>query len=377
MIADQQEVLNTLILSRIGFYSLAGMLELYRRMGTATAIMEHRKDIRSILPDAPSRLIALLQESDSVRRWAEEELEWAVKNQVEVLCLHDERYPKRLAECPDAPLALFYQGTASLNQMHIVSMVGTRHCTIYGQDLVRNFMVELHRLCPNTLVVSGLAYGIDIQAHRQALQNSFETVAVLAHGLDQIYPRVHQETAQAMLHQGGLLTEYATHTNADKQNFVRRNRIVAGLCDACILVESAEHGGGRITTRLANDYNRDVFAFPGAVNMPYSMGCNTLIRDNKAALITSAFDFVQAMDWGTEQRIQDARQRGIERQLFPDLTAEEQQLVTLLAKDNDQQINVLTVRSGQPVAHLISLLFQLELKGVVKALPGGCYHLLC
>mgnify|MGYP000962318342 FL=1 len=129
--------------------------------------------------------------------------------------------------------------------------------------------------------------------------------------------------------------------------------------------------------RLANDYNRDVFAFPGAVNMPYSMGCNTLIRDNKAALITSAFDFVQAMDWGTEQRIQDARQRGIERQLFPDLTAEEQQLVTLLAKDNDQQINVLTVRSGQPVAHLISLLFQLELKGVVKALPGGCYHLLC
>ena len=210
MIANQQEVLNTLILSRIGFYSLAGMLELYRRMGTATAIMEHRKDIRSILPDAPSRLIELLREGDSVRRWAEDELAWAAKNHVEVLCLHDERYPKRLAECPDAPLVLFYQGTASLNQTHVLSMVGTRHCTTYGQDLVRNFMAELRRLCPNTLVVSGLAYGIDIQAHRQALQNGFETVAVLAHGLDQIYPRVHQETAQAMLHQGGLLTEYAT-----------------------------------------------------------------------------------------------------------------------------------------------------------------------
>ena len=375
MIANQQEVLNTLILSRIGFYSLAGMLELYRRMGTATAIMEHRKDIRSILPDAPSRLIELLRGGDSVRRWAEDELAWAAKNHVEVLCLHDERYPKRLAECPDAPLVLFYQGTASLNQTHVLSMVGTRHCTTYGQDLVRNFMAELHRLCPNTLVVSGLAYGIDIQAHRQALQNGFETVAVLAHGLDQIYPRVHQETAQAMLHQGGLLTEYATHTNADKQNFVRRNRIVAGLCDACILVESAEHGGGRITTRLANDYFRDVFAFPGAVNMPYSMGCNTLIRDNKAALITSAFDFVNAMGW-QENMLNRARNEGIERQLFPELSSEEQQIVTVLQRENDLQINLLTLKTNLPIARLTALLFTLEMKGVVKALPGGSYHLL-
>ena len=375
MIANQQEVLNTLILSRIGFYSLAGMLELYRRMGTATAIMEHRKDIRSILPDAPSRLIELLRGGDSVRRWAEDELAWATKNHVEVLCLHDERYPKRLAECPDAPLVLFYQGTASLNQTHVLSMVGTRHCTTYGQDLVRNFMAELRRLCPNTLVVSGLAYGIDIQAHRQALQNGFETVAVLAHGLDQIYPRVHQETAQDMLHQGGLLTEYATHTNADKQNFVRRNRIVAGMSDACIVVESASHGGALITARLATEYNRDVFAFPGAVGAAYSEGCNNLIRDNQAGLITSAFDFINVMGW-QDKLLSKVRNEGIERQLFPELSAEEQLIVTVLNQQNDLQVNMLTVKTNLPIAHLTASLFRLEMKGVVKLMPGGSYHLL-
>jgi len=364
------EIALTLI-KGIGKIRIRNLISIY---GSAEQVFS-RKSINTRISGLGDIIISENDRDEALRR-AEAEVKFIEKNNITTYFVLGEEYPYRLRECEDAPTILYRRGEANLDAERLVAVVGTRNMTAYGRELTDNFICQIPKTIGNIAIVSGLAYGIDINAHRQALDNGFETVAVLAHGLDMLYPHAHRDTAKQMLNQGGLLTEYATHTNADKQNFVRRNRIVAGLCDACILVESAEHGGGRITTRLANDYFRDVFAFPGAVNMPYSMGCNTLIRDNKAALITSAFDFVQAMNWETEQRIQDARQRGIERQLFPDLTAEEQQLVTLLAKDNDQQINVLTVRSGQPVAHLISLLFQLELKGVVKALPGGCYHLL-
>ena len=208
-----------------------------------------------------------------------------------------------------------------------------------------------------------------------ALENNFETIAVLAHGLDTLYPNAHRDTAKQMLVQGGLLTEYATNTNADKQNFVRRNRIVAGMSDACIVVESASHGGALITARLSNEYNRDVFAFPGAVGATASEGCNHLIRDNKAMLITSAFDFVNAMGW-QDNMLNRARNEGIERQLFPELSNEEQLIVTALQQENDQQINLLAVKTNLPIARLTALLFTLEMKGVVKALAGGSYHLL-
>ena len=201
-------------------------------------------------------------------------------------------------------------------------------------------------MCPGILVVSGLAYGIDICAHRNALAEGLPTVGVLAHGLDTIYPSSHRETAAQMLRDGGLLTEYPSCTNADKMNFVRRNRIVAGMSDACILVESAEKGGGLITTDIANSYGRDVFAFPGHVNAEYSKGCNTLIRDSKAGLITSAADFVKAMGWESDAVLQKAKSKGIERQLFPDLSPDEARVVAVLDKTNDLQINMLSNMSG-------------------------------
>ncbi|MFC2439710.1 MAG: DNA-processing protein DprA [Segatella maculosa] len=373
--ADQQEQFNTLVLSRIGFYNLAGILEVYRRVGSATAIMEQHRDIRSLIPEASPRLVEAFQHIDSLQRWAEAELKWAGNNGIHVLCLNDECYPQRLSECYDAPLVLFYQGTADLNCRRIISIVGTRRCTVYGQDLVRRFATDLKQLCPDALIVSGLAYGVDIQAHRNALQNGFNTVAVLAHGLDNLYPNAHRDTAKQMLHQGGLLTEYASHTNADKQNFVRRNRIVAGLSDACIVVESAVHGGALITARLAREYNRDVFSFPGAVGSAYSEGCNNLIRDNQAALITSAFDFINAMGW-QDKLLSKVRNEGIERQLFPELSAEEQLIVAVLSQQNDLQVNMLAVKTNLPIAHLTASLFRLEMKGVVKLMPGGSYHLL-
>lgn len=373
---DQQEIYNTLILSRIGFYSLAGILEIYRNIGSATEIMQHSKDIRSLIPDASQRLVDAFRNTDEIKRRVDDEIKWDEHYGVQILCMNDERYPERLRQCDDAPLALFYRGSANLNQQHVVSIVGTRHCTSYGQDIIRHFMSDLRQMCPEVLIVSGLAYGVDINAHRQALQNGYETVGVLAHGLDNLYPSAHRNTAKEMLNHGGLLTEYTTMTNADKQNFVRRNRIVAGMADSTILVESAAHGGGLITARIARDYNRDVFAFPGAVGAPYSEGCNNSIRDNEAGLITSAFDFVKAMGWQDEKKIQEARKEGIERQLFPDLTEEEQKIVDTLQKHNDLQINMLSVQSGIGIARITSLLFSMEMKGILKALPGGIYHLL-
>lgn len=373
---DTQEIINTIALTRINYFNLVGLLELYRRLGSATAAIEHRNNILDVVPDASPKLVKAFKELSEPLKRAETELEWDMKNGVVPLCMNDERYPQRLKECDDAPLMLFYKGNANLNQVKIIAIVGTRRCTMYGQDLIRRFTAELKQHCPHVLIVSGLAYGVDINAHRYALQNAFQTVGVLAHGLDDLYPPRHRQTAEEMLLHGGLLSEFLTNTNADKVNFVRRNRIVAGIADAVILVESASQGGGLITTRIARDYNRDVFAFPGPVGAPYSEGCNNLIRDNGAGLISNAYDFVKAMGWEGDAKLQQTRKSGIERELFPNLTDEELQIVKVLAKTNDLQINMLSVQSNLPIARLTALLFSMEMKGVVKTLAGGVYHLL-
>jgi DNA processing protein len=373
---DSQEILNTIALTRINYFNLAGMLELYRRVGSATAVMEHRADILDIVPDASPRLVEAFKDISDPMRRAEEEYKFDIANNVEPLCMNDDRYPQRLRECDDAPLMLFYKGSADLNQAKVINIVGTRHCTTYGQDLIRRFVSDLKNYCPRVLIVSGLAYGVDICAHRNALQYGYETIGVLAHGLDYLYPPRHKADADRMIQQGGLLTEFLTNTNADKINFVRRNRIVAGMSDACILVESAAHGGGLITTEISRGYDRDVFAFPGPVGAQYSEGCNNLIRDNGAGLISNAADFVNAMGWQDDAKLQTAQSQGIERQIFPDLSPEEQLIVDTLQRTNDLQINMLSVQANIPISTLTALLFSLEMKGVVRTLAGGMYHLL-
>lgn len=373
---DTQEIINTIALTRINYFHLTGMLQLYRRLGSATAVIEHRRNIRDVLPDASPKLVQSLQQLDEPLHRAEIELQWDLENGVMPLCMNDENYPQRLRQCDDAPLMLFYKGNINLNQRRVICVVGTRRNTVYGEDLIRRFMRELRQLCPQLLVISGLAYGVDIIAHRQALQNGYPTVGVLAHGVDYLYPARHKQTADEMVKKGGLLTEFLTQTNADKVNFVRRNRIVAGISDACVVVESAAHGGGLITASLARTYNREVFAFPGNIGSQYSEGCNNLIRDNVAGLISNADDFVKSMNWDDDVKLQRAQQVGIERQLFPDLSTEERRVVSALKKHNDLQINMLSVQADIPIAHLTAILFSLEMKGVLKALPGGMYHLL-
>ena len=373
---DQQEILNTILLTRLNYFSLAGMLELYRKVGSATLILEQKDHIKDILPDASDKLIQVLKSAEDARKRAEEELEYDLRYGIEPICMNDERYPQRLKDCGDAPLMLFYKGNANLNQQRVINIVGTRHCTAYGEDCIRRFISDLRQLCPQVLIVSGLAYGVDIVAHRQALDKGYETVGVLAHGLDDLYPSRHRDTALRMIEQGGLLTEFLTRTNADKINFVRRNRIVAGMSDACILIESAAHGGGLITCDISQSYGRDVFAFPGRVGDAYSEGCNNLIRSNGAGLITCAADFVKDMGWQDDATLMRAKQQGIERSLFPELSAEEERIVNVLSKHNDLQINLISVQANIDISRLSSLLFTLEMKGVVKTFAGGMYHLL-
>ena len=371
-----EEVFYTMALTRICNFNFAQALELYQAVGSAKLLFEHRNEIGDILKDCSPRLVEALKDWDEPMKRAEYELKYMEEHGIRAITLSDDDYPQRLSECPDAPIILYYTGNSDLNQVKIVSVVGTRQITSYGEDLVRRFIADLRQQCPKVLIVSGLAYGVDINAHRQALEYGYETVGVLAHGLDQIYPYRHKETANEMVKHGGLLTEFMTQTNADKANFVRRNRIVAGMADATILVESAAKGGGLITCEIAQSYNRSVFAFPGSVFSEFSRGCTNLIRDNGAALINNADDFVKAMGWQDEAIRKQAKADGIERELFPDLSPEEQKIVNLLQQTNDLQLNILSVKSGIPIGQLTALLFQMEMKGVVKPLAGGMYHLL-
>ena len=371
-----EELFYAMALTRLTNFNYQQALELYKAVGSAQMLYEHRNDIGDILKDCTPHLVKALKDWDEPMKRADFELKYMQEHGIRAMTLMDDDYPQRLLECPDAPIVLYFTGNCDLNQAKIVSIVGTRNITTYGQDLVRRFVADLRQQCRQVLIVSGLAYGVDIHAHRQALENGYETVGVLAHGLDQIYPYRHKETAAEMLRHGGLLTEFMTQTNADKPNFVRRNRIVAGMADALVLVESAAKGGGLITAEIAQSYDRSVFAFPGNVNAEFSKGCNNLIRDNGASLISNAEDFVKAMAWQEEALRKQANVDGIERNLFPDLSPEEQAIVNLLQQTNDLQLNVVSVKTGIPIGQLSALLFQLEMKGVVKPLAGGMYHLL-
>ena len=373
---NEQQLLYNIALTRIGHFSLASALHLYRTLGSGEEIFLHRNEAQDILPDCSPRLIDNLKDWSEPLKRAEVELEFCRNNNIRVLCLGDDNYPKRLEDCADAPLVMYYKGNANLNQSRVINIIGTRHCTTYGADFIRRFIHDLKALCPEVLVVSGLAYGVDINAHQQALAVGYETVGVVAHGLDYLYPAAHKDVAREMVNHGGLLTEFMTCTNADKGNFVRRNRIVAGMSDACILIESAAHGGGMITAGIAFDYGREVFALPGRVGDHFSEGCNNAIRENKAMLLTSVEDFVKTMGWEDDALRIEAQKKGIERQLFPDLSPEQQRIVDVLTKSNDLQLNQLSVKTSIPIGDITSILFQMEMMGVVKPMAGGNYHLL-
>ena len=352
---------------------MIGAHRLMEAAGSATTIFSNAKNLKDIVPDVSQKVIDAIVNCD-VLRLCEAEIRFAEKNGIRCLTLNDEDYPSRLRECDDAPLLLFYRGTANLNSLHIINLVGTRHATEYGKEICQRFISELRDIMSDIIIVSGLAYGIDINAHRAALQYGMDTVGVLAHGLDRIYPAVHRRTATEMLNHGGLLTEYPSGTNPDRQNFIKRNRIVAGMSDATIVVESAAKGGALITADIAESYNRDCFAFPGRIGDEFSIGCNALIRNNRATLLQSAEELVKAMNW--DYTPTSSPREGIQRQLFPDLTPEEELVTSQLEKNPDGlQINTIVVNTNIPINRMTGILFEMEMKGIVRALAGGVYKL--
>ncbi|MBK9532727.1 MAG: DNA-protecting protein DprA [Chitinophagaceae bacterium] len=300
---------------------------------------------------------------------AEAEIKFIEKYKISPLFLTDEKYPRRLLNCYDSPALLYYRGNADLNSSRIISIVGTRNHSDYGKMVCEKMIDDLK--AENILVVSGLAFGIDTIAHKAALKNNLQTVAVLAHGLDRIYPQQNKILAKHITVQGGLLTEFISNTNPDKQNFPKRNRIVAGICDAVIVLESGKKGGSLITAELGNSYNKDVFAIPGRATDTKSEGCNYLIKNNKAALINSAQDFLEMMNWTSMPKPTAKKQR----ELFIELSPDEKIIVDILQQHDSIQIDELYFKSGLSSSEVATALLMLEMQGVILSLPGKVYKL--
>lgn len=409
---NANETRCALALSRMGYHNIAALRELYNVWGSMADIVRLHAHPEQLAPNMPERLLAAFAHTDEHLKRADEEMRFAQDNNISIITLTDEAYPQQLKECNDAPLALFFKGNANLNAKHCISIVGTRKATPYAADCIAQITARLKQLCPDILIVSGLAYGVDIMAHRQAIDHALPTVAVLAHGLDTLYPSRHRKEATLMMQNGGLLTEYFSQSKIDKRNFLQRNRIVAGMSAATLLVESAEHGGGLVTCRLAQSYQRDVFAIPGNINNPYSVGCNRLIRDNVAGLVTSAEDILKAMSWEedvSEVSTATSSSRGASSINTSSLNTSSissssrysssisssgnsvsgvettsastakvpngaQAVLDVLTKENDLHIDIIATRAGLPVNKVLALLFQLEMSGMVSSLSGSRYH---
>ncbi|WP_029904192.1 DNA-processing protein DprA [Prevotella sp. 10(H)] len=304
---------------------------------------------------------------------AEKELDFVEKNNISTYFVSDKDYPHRLRECTDAPILFYFKGKTDFNAEKVISIVGTRNSTNYGNNFCGAFLEKIAGIYPDTLIVSGLAYGIDIHAHRAALKYGLPTVGVLAHGLDILYPSVHRQTATEMIDNGGLLSEFTSGTDPDRHNFVRRNRIVAGMADAVIVVESDEKGGSLITAEIANSYCKDVFAVPGKMTDRFSRGCNKLIASHKADLFQSAEYFLQQMGWDTESQKKKKMPR--QQDLFLVLTDEEQRIVDKLTTIEALHIDQLARELSIPAYQLFTTLLELEMKAVIKNLPGNMYAL--
>jgi DNA processing protein len=335
--------------------------------GSVEAVFRQKKAHLLKIPDI-GPVVAESIVKHRVFERAEQEVEFIRRHSITPLFYLSDAYPFRLRHCYDAPVMLYYKGNADLNTRKVLAVVGTRNATEYGKSFCEELIHDLEG--SGVMVVSGLAYGIDVHAHKCALRYSLPTVGVVGHGLDRIYPAVNKPVAAKMTTHGGILTEFMSGTRPNAENFPARNRIVAGMVDAVVIIEAALRGGALITAEIANSYSKDVFAVPGRTTDIYSQGCNWLVRTNRAGLITSAKDLEHSLGWQKEE----VRKAAVQKPLFADLTAEESLLMQLLEKEA-MGVDRLSVQSGMPVSRTLSLLLGLEFQGLVKALPGKVYQI--
>lgn len=362
-----RELLYQIAITKIPLVGAVTAKNLIGYCGGVQAVFEAKKKELVKIPGIGESIADNIIKQDVLRQ-AEEELRFIEKNGVQPIFYLDKDYPKRLKHHHDSPLLLFYQGTSNLNLDRTVAIVGTRQPTVQGKIICEEIVEGLRPYKP--LIISGLAYGIDITAHQKALDCGLETIGVLGHGLGRIYPASHRRTAQKMISQGGLLSEYTSSVGPDREHFPMRNRIVAALCDALIVIETAKKGGSIITAKLADKYSKDVFAVPGRLRDEKSEGCNHLIKSHKASLIESAEDIAYVLRWEKEngQRVQ-------QQELFVELSEQEKKVIDYLNEAEEAGIDRLTADTSIGNSEMAALLLNLEFKGMVKTLPGKRYVL--
>ncbi len=341
--------------------------KLIAHFGSAEAIFSQKRQTLLKISGIGNSIISALKDKNSFTR-AEQEIEFINENNINYFYFQDDDFPTYLNHCFDAPVLFFQKGNINLQNQRIISIVGTRQMTNYGKSVLEELFKGIKEY--NPIIVSGLAYGVDVHAHKLALKYNLQTVAVLAHGLDRIYPAVHRKYATQIIENGGLITDFWSNTNPDRENFVKRNRIVAGLSQATIVIESAEKGGSLITADIANSYNRDVFAIPGRITDAYSRGCNQLIKTNRAAVLTSVKDLAYILNWEKDHKAK----KSIQKQLFIELSTAEKEVYNYLLKEGKQQLDIISLHCNLPTFKAATLLLNLELKGVIKPLPGKIFE---
>lgn len=353
-----QELINYLRLSLLKGIGPVHAKKLVSYCGSAEGVFSETAAHLQKIPNIGPFLVKQIKSSKLLAR-AQQELAFIEKNNLQCWSYWDDNYPKNLKQCYDAPILLYFKGNVALNNAKIISIVGTRKASAYGIS----FCKELRPFSP--IIVSGLAYGIDTCAHKAALFNGLPTIAVMAHGLETLYPSINSDLARQMQSHGGLLTEFMSHTNIVRQNFVRRNRIIAGLTQATIVIESQSNGGAMLTARMANSYDREVFAVPGKPSDKYASGCLELIKQNEAHLLQSIEDIVKNLSW-------DVQTKTIQKSLF-ELSEEETQLVSLISQHNGIHIDLIHSLTPMPYSKTNEILMILELKGVLTVKPGKLY----
>jgi len=364
---NDTELLHLLALLKIEGVGDIVAKKLLNHCGSPEKIFKTKASVLSAIDGIGQVLIKNLKDK-SVFKLAESELKFIQDNNINLVHYQDENYPNRLKHCMDAPVLMFASGNMNLNNRNIISIVGTREITSYGTEFCKKLIEDLAPL--NPIIVSGFAYGVDIIAHKAAMNYNLQTIGVIAHGLNQVYPKVHKKYVAKMEENGGFLTEFWSTSNPEKENFVKRNRIVAGMSEATIVIESAEKGGSLITANLANDYNRDVFAVPGRTTDKFSQGCNNLIKTQRANLLTSAADLIYILNWELEHK----DKKVIQKQLFVSLDSDEQKIYDYLQQHGKEELDSIALECDFPVFRISSVLMNMELKGVIRPLPGKLFE---
>jgi DNA processing protein len=365
---SQNELRYTMALQRVPNLGDITAKKLLSRIGSAEGIFKEKKS--NLLKIDGIGAFKLKQLSEKLRLdEADEEVRFIEENNIEFSYFKDKSYPEKLKHCIDGPILFFHRGNIDLQHKKIISIVGTRSVTTYGRNFCEKLVEDLSPLDP--IIVSGFAYGVDIIAHKSAIANGLQTIACLAHGLNQIYPKTHKKYVNTVEDNGGFISEFWSSDAFDRNNFLKRNRIIAGMSQATIVIESAEKGGSLVTADIANSYNRDVFALPGRATDSHSQGCNNLIKTQQAHLFTSAADLIYILGW----ELEEIKSKPQQTQLFVELSEEEKVIFCFLKEQEKEGLDIIALQCKIPTFRAATLLLTMELKGVVRPLPGKLFQL--